>query len=317
MVTPVIGVSVLSALGVGVLGATSGPLQVLGVGLLFAMPVLVSLLLAVMKPEAPKTETAGDVALVHSVNIVVAAVFAHEGAICLLMLSPFLYGATLPLALGMKAVSQRVLRTRDRNFLERHKGTLGLVLALLVPLAARALDAAAHADDTTTTTLSSSLRVQASPEEVWSSLRHLELRFTPPSPLSWDALLPVPVELSGDGASPGARRTVRFNNGVVVATVTALAPPRSYNVALEVKASGREFFDHWIDLQRSSFVIDEDGHGGTLIVHATTYRPLMHPRVVFEPLERWLGGHIQQRLLDVYGAEALAATWSTGPVAMH
>ncbi len=316
VIAPVIGVSVLSALGVGVLAGGSEPLKEIGVGLLFAMPVLVSALLALMRPDTTKRETAGDVALVHGVNVIVAAVFAREGAICLLFLAPFLYVATLPIALGTKAVAKRVLARRDQRFLQRHRGKLGLVLALLVPLGARALDHALYAGATTTTTLTSTLRVSAPPERVWASLRRLDLRFSAPAATSWDALLPVPVALSGEGARLGARRTIHFDNGVVTATVTALVPPRRYDIDLQVQATGREFFDHWIDLRSSRFDIDDDGAGGSVIVHATTYRPLMYPRVAFEPLERFLGGLIQQRLLDVYGAEALGpAPSSTGPLA--
>jgi hypothetical protein len=149
-------------------------------------------------------------------------------------------------------------------------------------------------------------------------LRHLELRFAPPDMLSGASLLPVPVEISGDGAGPGARRTVRFDNGAVVATVTALDPPRRYDIALDVQPGGREFFDHWIDLQTSSFLLENDGQGGTVIEHATTYRPLLHPRFLFAPLERSLGGGIQQHLLDVYGAAVFAPSSSSpGVVAVR
>lgn len=152
-----------------------------------------------------------------------------------------------------------------------------------------AIDQLLVIDKDARTTVTSSVTVPFSRDEVWRSLEHLDVRFADPSPFSLEALLPVPVAIRGDGAARGAVRRVELDNGVVVATVTDLVPLEAYEIDLRLEDAGRELFDHWIDLRTSRFDLVDAGSPGapaTTLVHTTTYRPLLFPRVVFEPLER-------------------------------
>ncbi len=300
VVWPIIGVSVLSSAAIGVMGFLREELMPFVIGSLFMMPILVSCLWAVMKPEEKKGRILGDIAFVYGVAIAAAAIFLREGSLCLLMATPFLWSATAPLALLAQAGCRRFLKRAD----ERHRALTGLILALLVPCGATTLDSILYADDDQVAVSEAAIIVMASQETVWNSLRELDVKFQAP-PFGWAALLPVPTAIVGTGARIGARREVRFDNGSIVATVTSLQPPSQYEIALQVKDAGREFFDHWIDLRSSRFSIEALGEGRSRVTHTTTYRPLLFPRAVFGPLERAFGDEIQHRLLDTYAAQVL------------
>jgi hypothetical protein len=99
----------------------------------------------------------------------------------------------------------------------------------------------------------------------------------------------------------GDVRRVEFFNGVLLATVISSEPGRRFDIDLRVEQSGREFFDHWVELGTSTFVLD-DAPGGTALTHRTTYRPRAFPRWYFRPAERLLGCAVQQAMLDGYAA---------------
>jgi hypothetical protein len=120
---PVIGVAVLSALGIAALAAEGTPLREVGIALPFALPTLVSTLVALMRPHSKKRETASDAAVVHGVNVLFVALCARELFLLVVLLSPLLFVvATLPTALATKAVVTRALAHRDRRALERSAG---------------------------------------------------------------------------------------------------------------------------------------------------------------------------------------------------
>jgi hypothetical protein len=303
---PIIGVSVLSSAAIGLLAAVRPELAPIGVGSLFLLPTLVSCLLAVMKPEAKAGRIVGDAVMVQGVGVLAAALFLGEGALCLLLAAPFLASATVPFALLAQAGCRRALARADT----RHRALLGLAMAIVMPWAATALDAWLYGDDETLAISEAAVVVSASQEQVWSSLRELDVQFDEP-PGGLASLLPVPTAIVGAGAHLGARREVRFDNGVIEATVTSLQPPSQYEISLVVKDAGREFFDHWIELRSSRFTIEPVSERQSRVIHTTTYRPLLFPRVVFGPLERAFGDEIQHRLLAVYADQVLGHRPST------
>ncbi len=158
------------------------------------------------------------------------------------------------------------------------------------------------ADPDVRETYADTIVIDAPPEVVWASIERLHLDFATQAPWVVQAL-PRPLAIRGGGASVGSERRVIFDNGVVLARVTASDPPRSFEVALSVEQSGREFFDHWSDLETSRFVFEALPDGRTAVTHSTTYRPLAWPRWYFAPAERALGSVLQRHMLEAYAAE--------------
>ncbi|HEY4223503.1 MAG TPA: hypothetical protein VGO62_19230 [Myxococcota bacterium] len=302
VILPLVGVSALSSVAVGVLYSQRMVDAPLGVLFMLVMPVVISGLLGLLLKKRSKLQTAGVVAAVQLATVVVSIVTGKEGGICLLMASPILFALTYGITLTTQSVVRKSLIKADA----KHRAALTAVLVLVLPYLAPHLDRMIYADENDVSTVSSRIDVAASQQDVWRSLEHLDLHFAPSrDPIA--ALLPVPTAVTGDGARIGAERRVEFENGVVVATVTRLEAPARYDIHLRLEHAGREFFDHWIELQSSRFDIEPVDAQHCVVVHSTTYRPLLYPRILFEPIEHEFGGLIGQRLLDAYAQQAFAS----------
>lgn len=305
--------AVASGLGLLILSMTPGYDGLGPLGVMVA-PIVIGTLVSLFPArreesrgrQPAETSIRGSVAAGVMASLLVSLLalpFLGEGALCVLMALPFFAVVSASTSLGANKLVSRFLKKLD----DKHRATLGALLVLLLPLAAGLLDPWLFFDASARSVVTSSITLPHSRAEVWRSLRHLDVRFAEPSPWSLEALLPVPVAIRGDGAELGGVRRVEFHNGTVVATVTRLEEERAYEIGLVLENPGREFFNHWIDLERSRFDLVDAGPVATRLVHATTYRPILFPRAVFEPLEQAFGGVIQQRLVEVYAAEVLGA----------
>jgi len=148
--------------------------------------------------------------------------------------------------------------------------------------------------------LRDSVTTEVSREAVWASIDHARVPMAGASPLWQRVLLPTPTLIAGGGADVGSLRRVHFSNGYVDARVTDSSYPESFGFELEVHATGPEFLDHFIDLQRSSLEFTTLTDGTTRITHSTWYRPIAYPRWYFEPIEAALGSYLQTQLLERY-----------------
>lgn len=308
---PATTAAVGSAAGLFLLGRTPGYEGVGAIGVMVA-PLIIGTLVSLFpkkrkeqrwrrKAEVTIRGSVGAGVLASLLVALAAMPFLGEGWFCVVMALPVF----AVLSAATSVIANKVVDRHLKKLDDKQRAALGALAVLLVPLAAGALDPLLFFDKSARSVVTSSVTVPWSRAEVWESLRHLDVRFAEPPALSLEALLPVPVAIRGDGAAPGAVRRVEFHNGTVVATVTRLDLERTYEIDLEIEDPGREFFNHWIDLESSRFDLVDAGPSSTTLVHATTYRPILFPRVVFEPLERAFGGVIQQRLVEVYAADVL------------
>ncbi len=268
-----------------------GP-QLDGVGLasLYALPLLLGVLGALASPSRPYR----GALVLSAISLLVATPLLGEGVICLIFIAPW-HCLLSPLMGGLAAMFLRRYRTGSWS-----KAAL-VLLALGGAAGAPRLDARL-ADPDARETFADSVVVDATPEQVWRSIERLHMDFSTPAPLIL-AGLPRPLGIEGGGAEPGAERRVIFDNGVVLARVTAADPPRSFDLDLSVEQSGPEFFDHWAELMDSRFVFEPLPGGKTRISHVTTYRPLAFPRWYFGRAERLLGPVVQRYMLEAYAAE--------------
>jgi hypothetical protein len=308
---PLISVATLSSLAIGILYAQRLVGAPVGIGFLLAMPLVISTLMVLLMPKKTALKSAGVIALVQLAAILTTAIFEGEGAICVAMSSPIMFCLTLGISFIVRRVGDKRLERLDNEY----KAGIGLLVVLLVPLAAPKLDHRLYAEQMQSReSVTSEVVVNASRGDVWRSLEHLDIRFAPGDDASLASLLlhdflPTPTAITGDGAAVGKQRVVQFDNGVVTATVTSLVPNERYDIDLAVHASGREFFDHWVHLDASSFELVPVDAQRTRIVHTTTYRPTLFPRRLFAPIERAFGGVIQQQLIDVYAKRL----WPSSP----
>jgi hypothetical protein len=144
--------------------------------------------------------------------------------------------------------------------------------------------------------------VALSKPSVWNSLDALELEVASEATPFWAKAmgLPVPLRVDGPGTHPGAIRKVTFDRGEVWATVTERVEGQRFALALKPMNEGPEFFSHWVKLTSSEFILRAVDDSHTEVIHRTRYIPRLYPRALFQPIETWAGGALQQALLDGY-----------------
>jgi hypothetical protein len=301
---PLVATTAVASVGLSIVtrgtdGSGLGPLA------LVCVPFVIGTLMSLFPTKSKKHPLGASVGLgVFSAFLatLLTLPLLREGAICLVFAIPVTMGLTaLSGTITVKLFTKWMQRLDDKA-----RAALGLIIALLLPLSANPLDHALFFDANDRADITTVQQLPWSQEHVWNSLRHLEITFDKPAPNTLAAMLPIPRALVGDGVDLGAVRRVEFDNGVVVATVVELDAPRHYAIDLKLENPGREFFNHWLDLQHSVFDLTATGPSSTTLVHTTTYRPLLYPRWAFAGLEQTLGTMIQQNLVDTYANEVLS-----------
>lgn len=294
------------ASGLGLIVAAGEAQKGLGVLTVAVVPVIVSIIAALFPEKKPAKEQYRHISRAMVVSLLTTLFtigfglpFLGEGLICVLF--------ALPVTLSMSALGAGIFRPLFRRRLEKldkkAKAALGLLVLLLVPWGGPALDRVLFFDDEHRATIVTSHVLPLGQDDAWEALRHIDLTFAPTRAASFDALLPQPLAMTGEGADVGAVREVHFHNGVILATVTGMKAPHTYEINFDVRATGREFFDHWIDLRHSRFDLVAIGPATTRLDHISTYRPRLYPRFFFAPLEQRLGTDIQARLVETWRAQ--------------
>lgn len=245
--------------------------------------------------------------LLSVVSLLIFAPLAGEGAICIIFIAPWF----LVVAPVSAALTAAVARWRKRT-----QQPLAALFLLLLPSGALWLEER-FPTPVEPVTLSNSVIIPAPVEQVWDELAAVDLSVTRRTPVLIRALLPQPLGVAGDGAYVGAERRVTFHNGVVLARVIRSEPPLRFEMDLTVTESGREFFDHWAKLGRSSFVLEPLPDGRTRLTHATSYEPRVTVRWYSEPFERRLGELLQGYVIEAFAEQLFSRGPASSPVAVR
>ncbi len=207
----------------------------------------------------------------------VIAPLLGEGSVCLLMSAPIVYPITALTAWLGSRPSGGKLRA-----------------VALVPFLV-ALYARTPTSELPLVEVSDTLEVDGTPDEVWGEMDRVTLPLEAP-PLFLRAGFPTPKAILGEGLSPGSERRIVFDNGTVVAHLTAMGPGLRAAMTMSYEKVGHEFFDRWLLLEDSMFAFDPIPGNRTRITHTTHYRRLLAPAFYFGPLEEY-GVHRMQRYL--------------------
>lgn len=254
--------------------------SVFGLGAAFAPPIFIGIVAGIGRPQAPVRHAL----ILTGIALLAVAPLFGEAFFCVIMLSPLYLGTTPLVALLARAIFRRVSRRSAR------------VAALLLPWALFAADRPVPVRELPVSTVSDAVELAAPPAAVWAAIDRLDMTFPQPDAAFARWGLPIPRALHGQGAHVGAERRLLFHNGTLVARVTASEAPRRFSLALSYEDAGREFFDHWVVLEDTEFVLEPLPGGRTRLVHTTHYRRLVRPRVWFPVVERY-GSHLLQGYL--------------------
>ena len=154
--------------------------------------------------------------LLHSLfcmllGIVIAIVVFHEGAICLVIVSPILYAGIVA-----GAITGWVWFRKNRN-----RVNLCLAPVFMLAIAAEPAVRTPH-----TSVVTDEIRIAAPPAKVWPHVLAFEPIPDPPSYWLFRAGLPYPMETTNDGNFIGAHRSCEFSRGAFKEVVAEFEPGR-------------------------------------------------------------------------------------------
>jgi hypothetical protein len=210
--------------------------------------------------------------LLHSLSCLVlglaaAWLFLGEGTICLVIVSPILYGGILAGALA------------GRAWLRKSNDRLNLSLAPVLMLAIGS-EPAFRTPDTGVAT--DEIRIAASPARVWPHV--LAFSVIPDAPDYWlfRMGLPYPTETTNGGNFVGANRACRFSGGAVFKEkVSEFEPNRLLTFDIVEMPRDPELLGH-LDAQRGQFELRDNGDGTTTLIGRTWYSLHVRPALYFD-----------------------------------
>ncbi len=136
------------------------------------------------------------------------------------------------------------------------------------------------------------IRLDASPEAVWSALRFYE--DVPRRPgLFLLALLPRPIRSVGEKTRVGASVRCEYDGGHLVKRITVAEPGQLLRFEVLEQQLGIE---NSVSMGEGSYEIRPSA-GGSEVFLTTHYRGHLRPRLLWRPFERSLAHHVHRHIL--------------------
>jgi len=200
-------------------------------------------------------------------GLYIAAIFLHEGVICLVIVSPILYAGVL-----IGALFGRIWFRPNRDRFNICVVPL-LVIMVATELAMRAPETSVVTDE---------IRVVAPPATVWPHVLAFKTIPEPPAYWLFRIGLPYPTETTNDGNFVGADRACRFSGGAVFKEkVTEIEPGRKLTFAIVEMPADPELLGH-LDARRGQFELRDNGDGTTTLIGRTWYSLHVGPAWYFD-----------------------------------
>ncbi|WP_435204315.1 hypothetical protein [Micromonospora sp. bgisy143] len=255
--------------------------------LFVALPVLLAAALAL----APQRTAHGRVFAITTVALLVASVALHEGAICVLLAAPLVYGV----AHGTTALV-RALREANRPY-----ALVAVPLLLLPGLEGSGIAPRVAPEQTVEVTRVVGLPVDQVAERLTAGPRPTDVRSVPLRVLG----VPTPGQVSGDGLDVGDRWMFGYHGsahgpgGHLLATVENAAPGRvDFGFVEDTSITARWFT--WRHAELSWRAVDP---GQTEIRIRVDYTRGLDPSWYFGPVQQVLLGAGVGHLLDMLALE--------------
>jgi hypothetical protein len=235
----------------------------------FVAPILMGLMSAYFwrDLEWGAWKYVGYSAISYGIILVLAAVVAQEGYICLLIVSPLIY---LGLLIGA-FVGKLVFRKKKTMLSSSVVGILALFV--LFDLVGEHNQRNAVVD---------TMVINASPEQVW---KYVAATPRNDAPLEWWLFgigLPHPVETTVSDYREGAKRACVFSNGVVFDEVMSVYEPnRELTFDIVKQPADPEIIGH-ITMERGQFLLHDNGNGTTTLTGTSWYRLHVYPAWYFD-----------------------------------
>ena len=196
-----------------------------------------------------------------------AALVFHEGVICLVIVSPILYGG-----ISAGALTGRFWFRQSHDRMNLCLAPV-LVLAIVAEPALRAPHESVVTDQ---------IRIAAPPARVWPHVLAFKPIPDPPGHWLFRIGLPYPMETTNDGNFVGAHRSCRFSGGAAFEErVAELEPGRLLTFDIVEMPADPELLGH-LDAQQGQFELHDNGDGSTTLVGRTWYSLHVRPAWYFD-----------------------------------
>ena len=251
---------------------------------LILLPLLVGLIAAWFYRRLNRSAavTFLDALWVSLVGVVGAAIFMHEGIVCLIILYPALYTLILTgLLLG------RIWFKADYSKLQLSVFPLLLLLIVTEPFYSSA-ERAVVTDE---------ILIQATPDKVWPHV--LAFPEIPDRPGYWIFRLglPYPTQTTNGGNFVGADRQCMFSDGIVIKErVAEIVPNEKLTFDIIEQPTHPEAYGH-ITLHRGRFELRDNKNGTTTLIGSSWYTLHVRPVWYFDLWTREMTRAVHLRVM--------------------
>ena len=232
-------------------------------------------------------------ALLTIVTLFAAAFVMREGVICLVILSPILFGMIWIGALIGRIVVQRVPRTA--------------VQASLAPLIVLAvIGEALGPPPEFSAEVADSVVVDAPPEYVWRYVVSYPENQAPPEYWLWSIGLPKPIQSVAEAPAVGATRLCLFDGGISFEErIVELEPHRVMTFVVTRQPDHPEVIGHF-QFDRGQILLTPNSDGTTTVTATSWYRLFVRPAAYFNWWTEDITRRVHFRVLNHVGALAEA-----------
>jgi hypothetical protein len=210
-------------------------------------------------------------------------IFLSEGYICLLIVSPLLFGFAMAGAFIGKAMFRKKNNTLNVSVLS--------LLALFFTIDSLS-------DHKFENVVSDTILIHAKPEEVWKHVVAFEPITKPADYFLFRIGMPSPVESTVDGYYEGAGRKCIFSNGYVFDEKMVIYKPGE-NLTFDIINQPRdpEIMGH-IDILRGQFLLHDNGDGTTTLTGNSWYRLYVFPSWYYDLWAQSITSHVHLRAMQ-------------------
>ncbi len=142
-------------------------------------------------------------------------------------------------------------------------------------------------------TVATRVRFEVSPETAWNLIMfYEEVPGRPPFLLR--VFMPCPVRTEGTKTGVGATIRCIYKGGDLVKRITAIQPPCLIRFEVTDQCLGIE---GCVVARGGSYMIERNGDGADIVL-TTRYSAYLHPRFLWNPLEKLVTGQLHRHILN-------------------
>lgn len=217
------------------------------------------------------------------IAILLSAIFLGEGVICLLIVSPLVFGFVIT-----GTFVGRQMFNNNNKTLNACVFSLLLVIFIIDSLSEHHFDSMV-ADE---------MVIQAAPEEVWKHVVAFEKIEKENNYWLFKIGMPSPMATTVEGYSVGAGRKCIFSNGYIFdEKIVTFEPGQDLTFDITGQPRDPEIMGH-IDILRGQFLLKDNGNGTTTLTGNSWYRLHVFPSWYYNIWARSITRNVHLRVME-------------------